>query len=296
MVPSKEVKHKDRFAIINDLSNKYSISILCKTANVSRSGYYKWLERKEVVTPKQLEDAFLKSLILECYYEVNGIYGYKRVKIWIFRKYGKKINHKRVYRLMKELGIKAKIRRKKGNYKKGTENIVVPNVLNRNFTASNLNEKWVTDITYLMFNQKRLYLSAIKDLYNNEIVAYKISKTNDINLVLNTIKEAKKKQDVRGITLHSDQGFQYTSRKYHKILKKNKITPSMSRKGNCLDNASMENFFGHLKTELIYLNSFQTEEEVMRAIDQYIYFYNHERFQKKLSNLSPVEYRNTKVA
>ncbi|WP_422785223.1 IS3 family transposase [Sporosarcina globispora] len=159
-----------------------------------------------------------------------------------------------------------------------------------------LNQKWVTDITYLMFNQKRLYLSAIKDLYNNEIVAFKISNSNNLKLVTETIKTAKKKQDVHGVTLHSDQGFQYTSRQYHKLLKKNKITPSMSRKGNCLDNASMENFFGHLKSEVMYLHSFKTEEEVIQAIEQYIYFYNHERFQKKLSNLSPVEYRSTKIA
>jgi putative transposase len=293
------VKKKDikiLFNIIQDLSAKYPIQILCKFAGVSRSGYYKWLKQKDIVTHKQQNDEFIKGLILECYNEVNGIYGYYRIKTWLLRKKGLKVNHKRVYRLMKELGIKAKIRRKRGIYKQGSENIVVPNILNRNFVASDLNQKWVTDITYLMFNQKRLYLSAIKDLYNNEIVAYKISNRNDLKLVIDTIKLAKKKQDVRGITLHSDQGFQYTSRQYHKLLKRSKITPSMSRKGNCIDNASMENFFGHLKAELIYLHSFKTEDEVIKAINQYIHFYNNERYQKKLNNLSPVEYRNAKVA
>lgn len=284
------------FKIIFDLSSNYPVKLLCEFAGVSRAGYYKWLKRKDNVTPKQQDDEYIKGLILECYNEVNGIYGYYRIKTWLLRKKGLKVNHKRVYRLMKELGIKAKIRRKRGNYKKGTENIIAPNVLNRDFTASDLNQKWVTDITYLMFNQKRLYLSAIKDLYNNEIVAYKISHRNDLKLVISTIKEAKKKQDVRGVTLHSDQGFQYTSHQYHKLLKRSKITPSMSRKGNCIDNASMENFFGHLKSEVMYLNSFKTEEEVIEAINKYIYFYNNERFQKKLKNLSPVEYRNTKVA
>lgn len=284
------------FKIIEELSVAYPVQLLCEFAGVSRSGYYKWLKRKNVKTPKQQEDEFIKGLIIECHNEVNGIYGYYRVKIWILRKYGIKVNHKRVYRLMKELGIRAKIRRKRGNYKRGKENIVVSNILNREFNASAQNQKWVTDITYLMFNQKRLYLSAIKDLYNNEIVAYKISDTNDLKLVVNTIKEAKKKQDVRGVTLHSDQGFQYTSHQYHKLIKKFKITPSMSRKGNCLDNASMENFFGHLKSEVMYLHPFKTKEEVIEAINRYIYFYNHERFQKKLSNLSPVEYRNSKVA
>lgn len=287
---------KTLYQIIQDLSTEYPVQALCEFARVSRAGYYKWLKRKEIVTPRQQDDEFMKRLILECYNEVNGIYGYYRIKIWLFRKHNLKVNHKKVYRLMKELGIKAKIRRKKGNYKKGNENIVVPNVLDRNFTASNLNQKWVTDITYLMFNQKRLYLSAIKDLYNNEIVAYKISNRNDLKLVIDTIKQAKKRQDVRGITLHSDQGFQYTSRYYHNLLKRSKITPSMSRKGNCIDNASMENFFGHLKAEVMYLHSFKTEDEVIEAINKYIHFYNNERYQKKLNNLSPVEYRNAKVA
>ncbi|MFB5197374.1 IS3 family transposase [Neobacillus sp. KR4-4] len=284
------------FTIVEELSSDYPVSLLCKFAGVSRSGYYKWLKRKHNITLKKVEDEYLQALIMECYNEVNGIYGYYRVKYWLFRKYGIAVNHKRVYRLMKKLGIRAKIRRKRGNYKKGKENIVVSNILNREFTASDINQKWVTDITYLMFNQRRLYLSAIKDLYNNEIIAFKISDTNDLSLVVNTIKEVKKKKDVRGVTLHSDQGFQYTSRQYHKLLKKFKIIPSMSRKGNCLDNASMENFFGHLKSEVMYLNSFKTEEEVINAINRYIYFYNHERFQKKLSNLSPVEYRESKVA
>jgi putative transposase len=284
------------FNIIYDLSSEYPVQLLCEFAGVSRGGYYKWLKRKDMITPKKLEDEYLKVLIMECYNEVNGIYGYYRIRYWLFRKYGIVVNHKRVYRLMRKLGIKAKIRKKKGNYKKGSENIVVPNILNRDFTATDLNQKWVTDITYLMFNNKRLYLSVIKDLFNNEIVAYKISHSNNLKLVIDTIKEAKKRQDVRGVTLHSDQGFQYTSRQYHKLLKRSKIRASMSRKGNCLDNASMENFFGHLKSEVMYLHSFKTDEEVIDAINRYINFYNFERFQKKLGNLSPVEYRNSKVA
>ena len=202
------MKRKDKeilFQIIHDLSSNYPVEWLCKFAGVSRGGYYKWLKRKDTVSPKQQDDEFIKVLILECYNEVNGIYGYYRVKTWLFHQYGLKVNHKRVYRLMKELGLKAKIRRKKGNYKKGSENIVVPIVLNRDFTASDVNQKWVTDITYLMLNQKRLYLSAIKDLYNNEIVAYKVSHSNNLKLVVDTVKEAIKKQDVHGVTLHSDQ-------------------------------------------------------------------------------------------
>ncbi|PJW19153.1 IS3 family transposase [Geobacillus thermodenitrificans] len=274
----------------------YPISLLCEMAGVTRGGYYKWLNRRGMMTEKQKEDEMVKRMILECHQEVNGIYGYYRVKAWLQRKYGKVVNHKRVYRLMKELGIRAKIRQKKRKYKKGTENIVVSNVLNRDFTATEANQKWVTDITYLPFQGKYLYLSAIKDLYNNEIIAYRISHSNNLELVVDTVKEAIKKRDVRGVILHSDQGSPYTSRQYHKLLKDHHIIPSMSRKGNCLDNACMENFFGHLKSEVMDLRTFRTDEEVILAIDRYMHFYNHERFQKKLGYLSPVEYRTTKVA
>mgnify|MGYP003949633475 CR=1 FL=1 len=152
------------------------------------------------------------------------------------------------------------------------------------------NEKWVTDNTYLIFNGQKLYLSAIKDLYNNEIVAYQISQRNDRKLVMDTIKKARKKRKVAGTLLHSDQGYQYTSRLYNQVLQKYKIKASMSRKENCIDNTCMENFFSHLKSEYFYLYSFRTSEEVKHAIQQYIYFYNHHRFQKKLNNLTPYEF------
>jgi putative transposase len=149
----------------------------------------------------------------------------------------------------------------------------------------------VTDITYLIFNKKKLYLSAIKDLYNNEIVAYHISARNDLKLVMDTVKKAIKKRNVNGVLLHSDQGFQYTSCQYNNLLKRYNIKASMSRKGNCLDNASMENFFSHFKAECFNLYSFRTAEEVKNAVKKYIRFYNHQRFQEKLNNLSPYEYR-----
>lgn len=165
------------------------------------------------------------------------------------------------------------------------------NHLNRDFTASAPNQKWVTDITYLMFNGQKLYLSAIKDLYNNEIVAYQVSRRNDLKLVVDTLKKAKKKRNVKGVLLHSDQGFQYTSRLYNNLIKKYQMKASMSRKGNCWDNACMENFFSHFKTECIYLYSSKTAEAVKDAVCKYIRFYNHQRFQKKLNNLSPYQYR-----
>ncbi|PFM38949.1 IS3 family transposase [Bacillus cereus] len=146
-------------------------------------------------------------------------------------------------------------------------------------------------MTYLIFNGQRLYLSVIKDLYNNEIVAYEISRRNDLKLVLDTLKKARKKRNVKGILLHSDRGFQYTSRQYNQLLKKYQMKTSISRKGNCWDSAYIESFFSHFKSECFYLYSFHTADEVKFAVREYIHFYNHQRFQKKLNNLSPYKYK-----
>lgn len=283
--------HK-KFVIIQEMAGGYgSIQQLCEIAGVSRSGYYKWVKRQGQPSQKQLEDERLKKKIKECHEELKGIYGYRRVKVWLKRTYKLNINHKRVQRLMREMGICAVIRKKRPYYGKKEPYVISDNHLNREFHASKPNEKWVTDITYLIFNGQKLYLSAIKDLYNNEIVAYHISSRNDIKLVLDTLKKAIKKRNVNGLLLHSDQGFQYTSRQYNNLLKRYNIKASMSRKGNCLDNACMENFFSHFKAECFNLYSFRTAEEVKDAVHKYIRFYNHQRFQKKLNNLSPYEYR-----
>lgn len=292
----EEVSTQKKYQVIKEISQgNYSIELLCELAEVSKSGYYKWLKRQESPTEKQSEDEEIKAKIMECHEKLKGIYGYRRVKIWLKRTNGIHINHKRVQRLMGELGIQAVIRKKKPYYGKKETYVVSDNHLNREFEASKPNEKWVTDITYLIFNGQKMYLSAIKDLYNNEIVAYHISWRNDLKLVFDTLKKAKKKRNVKGVLLHSDQGFQYTSRQYNKLIKKYQMKASMSRKGNCWDNACMENFFSHFKTECFYLYSFRTAEEVKDAVKKYIRFYNHQRFQKKLNNLSPYEFR-TQVA
>jgi len=285
----------EKFTIIQTMADRYSIQMLCTLAEVSRSGYYKWLIRMQSPSAKRLEDEQIKEKVKECHEKINKIYGYRRVKTWLERKYKLHINHKRVQRLMKEMGIRAIIRKKRPNYGEKEAYVISDNHLNREFHASRPNEKWVTDITYLIFNGQRLYLSAIKDLYNNEIVCYHISRRNDLKLVIDTLKKARKKRDVRGILLHSDRGFQYTSRQYNRLIQKYDIKASMSRKGNCWDNACMENFFSHFKSECFHLYSFRTAEEVTRAVHRYIYFYNHQRFQKKLNNLTPYEYR-TQIA
>ncbi|MBT2756819.1 IS3 family transposase [Mesobacillus foraminis] len=287
---------RKKYKIISEMSGgNYPIQLLCEILCVSKSGYYKWVKRQLCPSERQLEDEEIKKKILGCHYKFKGIYGYRGVKIWLEKTYDLFLNHKRVQRLMSELGLKAVIRKRKPYHGKKEAYVISDNHLNRDFHASRPDEKWVTDITYLIFNGQRLYLSAIKDLYNNEIISYHVSRRNDLKLVIDTLKKAKKKRNVKGILLHSDQGYQYTSHQYNKLLRKYKMQPSMSRKGNCWDNACMENFFSHFKSECFYLYSFRTSEEVKDAVSKYIRFYNHQRFQRKLNNLSPYEYRNQAV-
>jgi transposase InsO family protein len=288
----KAVPIQKKYKVIKEMSKKrFSICLLCKIAKVSRSGYYKWRNREDSPSHKQCEDRRMKQKIRECYQKFRGIYGYRRVQTWLKVVYGLHVNHKRIQRLMKELKLKAIIRKKRPYYRKREAFVLSSNHLNREFKASQPNQKWVTDITYLIFNGQSLYLSAIKDLYNNEIVAYKISSRNDLKLVMDTLEIAKKRRNVEGVLIHSDQGIQYTSRAYHRFLKANGMKVSMSRKGNCWDNACIESFFSHFKSECFYLYKFQTANEVKNAVHQYINFYNHERFQRKLNNLSPYQYR-----
>ena len=199
-------------------------------------------------------------------------------------------NPKTVLRVMQKYGLLAEIRRKKyRNY--GEYLHKYPNLLNRNFNAEMPNQKWVKDISYIHKKQGVLYLSIIRDLFDNSIVAYKTGTEQNVNLVLSTIREAKKREKVTAeLQLHSDQGFQYTSQAYFRLTQSYDITPSMSRRGNPYDNALAENFFAILKTECIYRTKLQTYEEARILIDEYIHFYNHQRIQLK-TKLTPLEKR-----
>lgn len=285
------VSKNKRFEVIKEMLKDFPIKLLCDIAGVSKSGYYKWFKRQLFLSEKQVEDIGIKKKILECHIKFKGIYAYRRIQTWLRLKQNICINHKRVQRLMGELGIRAVIRKKRPYFGKKESFVISDNHLNRDFYASEPNQKWVTDITYLGFNGQKLYLSAIKDLYNNEIIAYEISRRNDLKLVMDTLKKARKKRKVKGILLHSDQGYQYTSHQYNERIKKYKMKVSMSRKGNCWDNACMENFFSHFKSECFNLYTFRTVVEVKFVVQQYIRFYNHQSFQKKLNNLSPYQYR-----
>ncbi|MDQ6422426.1 IS3 family transposase [Paenibacillus sp. LHD-117] len=276
-------------------AEQYPITELCSLLGVSRSGYYCYLNR--LANDKDHET---KERIKSIYEQRNGTYGYRRIEDELERQYGEKVNHKRVLRLMQQLGLKAVIRRKR-NYRNSyqvaeADGRVADNLLKRDFTADKPNQKWVTDVTQYRVEDERLYLSAIKDLCSSEIVAYHISNRNDNELVLKTFKDAFEAQkdatgQIAGLIVHSDQGFQYTSHAYHDMLPTVGAQISMSRRGNCLDNAAMESFFSHLKAEALYPYNIRSLEEAQRRIEEFIHFYNHERIQRKLNKLTPVEYR-----
>lgn len=279
-----------KYLVIYRHKEKYSISEMCKFFSVSRSGYYDYVKRMNIPA----RDLPLAEKIRECQNECGRTYGYRRVHIWLERN-GIHHNPKTVLRVMQKYGLLSVIRRKKyrnyGNYLHRYDNL-----LNRDFKAEKPNQKWVTDISYIHTKQGVLYLSIIRDLYDNSIVAYKIGTEQNVNLVLSTIRAAKKKEKVTAeLRLHSDQGFQYTSHGYFKLTQSYGITPSMSRRGNPYDNALAENFFSILKTECIYRAKLQTYEEARLLIDEYIYFYNNQRIQLK-TKLTPLEKRSQYVA
>ena len=279
-----------KYMVIYRHKEKYSISEMCRFFKVSRSGYYDYVKRMDIPA----RDLPLAEKIRECQNECGKTYGYRRVHIWLERN-GIYRNPKTVLRVMQKYGLLSVIRRKKyRNY--GDYLHRYPNLLNRDFSAERPNQKWVTDISYIHTKQGVLYLSIIRDLYDNSIVAYRTGTEQNVNLVLSTIKEAKRKEKVTAeLQLHSDQGFQYTSQAYFKLTQSYGITPSMSRRGNPYDNALAENFFSILKTECIYRVKLQTYEEARLLIDEYIHFYNNQRIQLK-TKLTPQELRSQYIA
>ena len=284
------MKASVKYKVIYRHREKYSISEMCRFFEVSRSGYYDYVRRMDVPA----KDLPLAEKIRECQSVCRNTYGYRRVHIWLERN-GIHCNPKTVLRVMNKYNLLSVIRRKR--YVKYGEHLHrYPNLLNRNFTAERPNQKWVTDISYIRTRQGFLYLSIIRDLYDNSIVAYKTGSEQNINLVLNTIKAAKRKEKVTAeLHLHSDQGFQYTSQAYFKLTQRYGITPSMSRRGNPYDNALAENFFSILKTECIHRVKIETFKDARELIDDYIYFYNNQRIQTK-TKLTPMDFRCQYVA
>ena len=280
------MKASVKYQVVYHHREKYGIGDMCRFFGVSRSGYYDFVRR----LGRKPKDEELAGLIGQCQESCKRTYGYRRVAIWLDRN-GVHRNPKTVLRLMQKYGLLSVIRRRKYQ----TYSSVLhryPNTLNRDFHADRPNQKWVTDISYIKTGQGFLYLSVIRDLYDLSIVSYRTSPKQTVNLVLDTIRDAKAKEKVTdGLALHSDQGVQYTSQEYFNLTQAYHISPSMSRRGNPYDNALAENFFSILKTECIHRVKLKSFAEAEQVIDEYIHFYNHVRLQSK-TKLTPVEFRN----
>lgn len=255
---------------------------------MARSTFYYYL--KKLDQPEK--DSTVSAAITTIYHAHKGRYGYRRITATLRNK-GLTINHKKVERLMKKMGIKSLVRVKKYQSYKGQQGNIARNLLKRDFKARRPYQKWVTDVTEFAVAGKKLYFSPVLDLYNSEIVSYSISDRPDFNQTMDMLKKALKKlpAGARPI-LHSDQGWQYQMKAYQYQLRKSRIRQSMSRKGNCLDNAVMENFFGILKSELFYIEKFNSYECLQQAIIDYVHYYNNHRIKLKLNGLTPVQYRN----
>lgn len=281
---------KNKYRVIAEFTGKYSITVMCKFLSVPRSSYYYWLKNKDC----EDKDASLVESIREGQRASCGTYGYRRMTIWLNRVYGIIVNSKRVRRVMKEAGLQSVVRKKKKFKKDQGAVYKYDNLLARNFYSSRPNDKMVTDITYISTGRGKVFLSMVKDLFDNSIRGYCVSRNNDLKLVADTLTEVFaniQTNSDKQILLHSDQGFQYTSKLYERLTSQYGITPSMSRKGNCFDNAAAENFFSHLKSELINRVKLKDYEEAKKAIDDYIRYYNNERIQVKLK-MAPLEYRS----
>ena len=221
----------------------------------------------------------------------HGRYGYRRVCL-VLRNEGISINHKTVQKLMHQMGIKAKARKRHYHSYKGDIGRIAPNVLERDFHAYKPNQKWATDVTQVCINDKKMYLSPILDMFNGEVVCYTMSSSPDLKMVTSMLGKAfMKHPDLEGLIMHSDQGWHYQHGMYQKMLKENGIIQSMSRKGNCLDNAMMENFFGLMKNELLYVNKYDDIKDFENDLKKYIQWYNNKRIKLRLKGLSPIQYR-----
>ncbi len=261
--------------------------MLLDIAQLPRATFYYHCKNQN----KEDKYAQAKAEITAIFHENKGRYGYRRVTDELHNR-GFSLNHKTVQRLMKELGLVCRVRIKKYRSYKGEIGKIAPNYLERNFYAEKPNQKWVTDVTeFHVFGQK-LYLSPILDLCSRDIVSYTISDRPVLSMVTTMLEQAfATLPDGTGLILHSDQGWQYQHRQYQRMLKEKGIQQSMSNKGNCLDNAVMENFFGLLKSELLYLQDFESMEHFKQELIEYLDYYNNRRIKARLKGLPPALHR-----
>ena len=263
------------------------MNILLSIAQLPRATFYYHVKKAE--QPDKYKE--VKEVIAAICHENKGRYGYRRVTTELYNR-NMPMNHKVVQRLMRELGLVSHVRMKKYRSYKGEVGKIAPNLLNRDFKAKNPNEKWVTDVTEFNLFGEKLYLSPILDLYSSDLVSYTISDRPVLNMVTSMLEKAFDEiPDNTNLILHSDQGWQYQHKHYQNMLVKKGIRQSMSRKGNCLDNAVMENFFGLLKSELLYLQKFESMEHFKFELIEYLDYYNNRRIKTKLKGLPPAIHR-----
>jgi transposase InsO family protein len=264
---------------------------LLDIANLARSSYYYHLDKLDISDKYSV----VKEQIILIFNEHRGRYGYRRITAELKNR-GFVINHKTVKKMMGILGLKCLVRVKKYRSYRGAVGRIAPNILARDFVATSPNQKWSTDVTEFSLLGKKLYLSPIIDLFNGEIISYNLSEHSSLHQTNDMLDKAFYKiTDTTNLILHSDQGWQYQHKQYRHRLEQKGVIQSMSRKGNCLDNAVIENFFGILKSELFYRHKFESIEHFRKELDDYIYYYNNKRIKMKLNGLSPVEYRMQNV-
>lgn len=270
-----------------ELRHKYHLTVLLQCVKLARSSFYYY--SKFAGTANKYDE--IKVEINRIYHRHKGRFGYRRITL-VLRRQGEIINHKTVLRLMQHLKLKSIIRQKKYTSYKGEQGRIAPNVLNRAFRAAEPAQKWATDITEFNVRGNKLYLSPVIDLYNQEVVTYELSERPDFKSVMTMLNNALAKADSKqSLLLHSDQGWQYQMKQYQHLLQTKGVTQSMSRKGNCLDNAVVENFFGIVKSELFYLKKFTSLSQLKRELKEYINYYNNDRIKLNLNGMSPILYR-----
>ncbi|MEE1503451.1 MAG: IS3 family transposase [Acutalibacteraceae bacterium] len=283
----KVARGKEKAAIVNELRQRYPLKDLLQLSGLARSTFYYYL--KHIDTDKYERE---KQEIQEIYNTNKGRYGYRRITI-AMRNKGYAINHKTVQKLMNILDLKGK-QRKNDKYHsyKGTVGKIADNLLKRDFKADKPFEKITTDVTQFKIGDDKVYLSPVLDLFNNEIVSYSISTSPNLEQIREMLNGLFEKLPADATPIfHSDQGWQYQHTEYQRLLAEHNITQSMSRKGNCMDNGAMENFFGRLKVEMFYGEKFESVNAFIDQLKKYIHYYNYERISLKLKGMSPVQYR-----
>lgn len=272
------------------LELEYPIWLLCEIAGVSRSSYYKYKKKPLEKNTK------IDELVIDIYNKSNKRAGYRYIRSILKNQYNLTVNHKKIQRIMNENNIHSIVRKK---YKKAKEAVIIKeNLLNRNFKTSKPGKKFVTDITYIPTQRKMTYLCTIIDLFNNEPAAWNVSDCQDKNLSINTLKILSKKFNLKGSIIHSDQGVHYTNKDYVDLLKELEVNQSMSRKGNCWDNAKAESFFSHYKCETIHImkNKIKDLNDVKQITEEYMDYYINFRPQKELGGLPPSSYKQKAIS